>query len=202
MKENRIFSQINFLPDQMFLAFMSWIWMNIPMNDISWKWKGELLLLTTNSLIPCDRHTELWRMQPCSQSRSVRCVQQVAEGEGWVEESVIPGSGPRGLSEVVTSIIGVAQRLWPVSLSLPQLSVTADTLLSQSHTQRSVSVGPTLPSDRCQWSNQCFVSPHNISLLRQLQTNVLLCFAWPTDDVVIPTYEGRSNGNIMKVTWR
>ena len=159
--------------------------------------------VTDNKLF--DSVWQIYRLMThdtCSQSRNVRCVQQVAEGEGWVEESVIPGPGPRGLSEVVTSIIGVTQRLWPVSLSLPQLSVTADTLLSQSHTQRSVSVGPTLPSDRCQWSNQCFVFLHNISLLRQLQTNVLLCFAWPTDDVVIPTYEGRSNGNIMKVTLR
>lgn len=90
MKENRIFSQINFLPDQMFLAFMSWIWMNIPMNDISWKWKGELLLLTTNSLIQCDRHTDLWHMQPVK-----KCPVCAASSGGWRLSWRIRDPGPR-----------------------------------------------------------------------------------------------------------
>ena len=159
----------------MFLAFMSWIWMNIPMNDISWKWKGELLLLTTNSLIHLV--WQIYRLMThdtCSQSRNVRCVQQVAEGEGWVEESVIPGPGPRGLSEVVTSIIGVTQRLWPVSLSLPQLSVTADTLLTVSHSEVSLS-RPDSALRPVPVIKSVFCFLHNISL-RCGNSKLMCCF--------------------------
>lgn len=89
-----------------------------------------------------------------------------------------PWPGPRGMVSghtSVTSIIGVSGRLWPVTLSL---SLSAATLRQCRHSpltlQRSVLVG-LCPSDRCQWSNQCFVTPHNNKSIHPLMCCFVFC---------------------------
>lgn len=112
------------------------------MNDISWKWKGELLLLTTNSLIPCDRQTDLWHMQLCSPSRKGRCVQQVAEGEAEVKNPWSRAPAPGGCqkwspaSSVWHSVSGRWVSLSRNSPSLQILSSHSLTLRGQSQSAR------------------------------------------------------------------
>ena len=139
----------------MCIAFMNLNELPDVMNDISWRWKCECLSLTTNSLIPCDRQTQ-------------------AVAYDMTYASVTPGPG--GWSPVVTSIIGEPGRLWPVTLSL---SLSAATLRQCRHSpltlQRSVLVGLCYPSDRCQWSNQCFVTPHNNKSIHLLMCCFVFC---------------------------
>ena len=135
-------------------VLLSWIWMNSLMwwtiypgdgNVNVCHWQQTLWFRVTDRL---KQWRMTWHMHPWPRAPG--------DGHQWSPASSVSR--------------GVSGR-W--------LSLSAATLRQCRHSpltlQRSVLVGLCYPSDRCQWSNQCFVTPHNNKSIHLLMCCFVFC---------------------------